>query len=151
LKRALDLLFTTPGIFPHRVSSVYLTKPVGFSSNNWFYNLVVSVWTSLSTWELMLRGLEIEIRLGRVRGRGLADRVVDLDLLFYDEAVIEGKWVQVPHPRLHERAFVLVPLSEIAPDLKHPLLGQTVRELLLGLEADQKVFCLGSLIEILKC
>ncbi len=146
LGQALRALWATPGIFPGPVSSVYLTEPVGFSSPHWFYNLVAIVRTSLSPWELVLRTLEIERQLGRVRKDGLKDRVVDIDILFYGEEVIRGSWLEVPHPRLHQRAFVLVPLCELVPEWRHPLLGHTVQELLEGLPEGSRVYRLGPLV-----
>ncbi|MBX6423002.1 2-amino-4-hydroxy-6-hydroxymethyldihydropteridine diphosphokinase [Thermosulfurimonas sp. F29] len=149
LHRALEYLSATPGVRLGRVSSLYLTEPVGFSSPNWFYNLVVTVETSLSAWELVSRGLEIELRLGRRRGRECGDRVLDIDLLFYGDLILREEWVQVPHPRLHERAFVLAPLCEIAPDLRHPVFGKTVRELWENLENRERVVRMGSLTGVL--
>jgi len=125
------------------ISSVYLTEPQGFSSENWFYNLVVAVETVLSPWELVLKGLFIEIARGRVRKGPVSDRPLDIDLLLYGEAIIAGSWVRVPHPRLHERAFVLAPLVEIAPHLRHPLLGRSVSELLNTLPPGPRIHRLG--------
>ena len=102
--------------------------------------------TSLSPWELVLRTLEIERQLGRVRKDGLKDRVVDIDILFYGEEVIRGSWLEIPHPRLHQRAFVLVPLCELVPEWRHPLLGHTVQELLEGLPEGSRVYRLGPLV-----
>lgn len=112
------------------VSPVYETAPVGFADQPAFLNAVLRLSTTLAPMTLMSRLLEIEHDLGRVRTFPNAPRSIDLDLLFYDDAVIDHPDLTVPHPRLPERAFVLVPLNDIAPDLLHPQLAVTVRGLL---------------------
>ncbi len=139
-----------PGIKLRDLSSVYLTEPVGFESAHLFYNLVARIETILSPWEVMLRCLEIELRLGRKRSGRMEDRVVDLDLLLYEREVLQGEWLSLPHPRLAERAFVLVPLVEIAPDLEHPVLRRSMRDLLRDLDSLAGVRVLGSLDHLMQ-
>lgn len=84
--------------------------------------------------------LSLEKKVGRIRRERWGPRVIDLDILFYGGEVLNEEGLQVPHPRLHRRRFVLVPLKDIAPHLKHPLLGKTVSQILSGLTEDEKVF-----------
>ncbi len=111
-------------------SPVYETAPVGFTDQPPFLNAALSLATRLGPEELMFNLLQIEHALGRVRTFPNAPRALDLDLLVYDDAVIDLPNLVVPHPRLHERAFVLVPLNDIAPDLLHPHLMVPVGDLL---------------------
>jgi 2-amino-4-hydroxy-6-hydroxymethyldihydropteridine diphosphokinase len=130
-ERAIGALARLPGVTVVAVSSLYESAPVPPASGRWFVNGVVSVVTT-STPEALLRQLHrIERRLGRpaVRARG-EDRTIDLDLLLVGSRIIDGPELVVPHPRLHQRRFVMVPLCELAPDLRHPILGLTMRELL---------------------
>lgn len=112
------------------VSSVYETDPVGFADQPAFLNAAISLQTPLAPGDLMTNLLRIERDLGRVRIFPNAPRTIDLDILLYDDAVIEAAGVTVPHPRLHERAFVLVPVADIAPNVVHPVLGVSVSDLL---------------------
>jgi len=120
-------------------SSFYRTEPMGKKDQDWFVNGVVLVETSLGPEEMLEFLLSLEKGMGRIRGERWGPRVIDLDILFYGDEVIAKEGLQVPHPRLHERRFVLIPLREISPDLKHPLLGKTVSQILSELEGEEKV------------
>jgi 2-amino-4-hydroxy-6-hydroxymethyldihydropteridine diphosphokinase len=109
-----------------RRSSVYETDPVGYLDQPAFLNMVVAVETSLSPRELLARLLKIERELGRVRTFRNAPRIIDLDILLVGSMILDEPDLQVPHPRMLERRFVMEPLSEIAPDLVHPITGRTI-------------------------
>ena len=137
LDKALSLL--SQRLKVEQVSSIYDTEPVGNINQSRFLNLVCQVYTRLTPAELLALAKGIELKLGRARGKSNFPRPIDIDILFYGDQVIETAELVIPHPRLVERAFVLIPLAEIAPDLVHPVSGKTVRELLQGITETQGV------------
>lgn len=112
-----------------RVSSIYDTAPIGVESQPNFYNCVAEIVTGLPP-EALLRHLQnIEYEIGRRPARPWGPRPIDIDLLLYSGVVMDGEFLTLPHPRMTERAFVLVPLAEIAPDAGHPPLPASIAEL----------------------
>lgn len=113
-----------------KVSNMYSTEPVGFRSEKDFLNLAVLFETSCSPAELLAKIHAVESKMGRIRTPGrVEDRIIDMDILFYDDLVLNTDELSIPHPRLHERSFVLTPLLDIVPDLVHPILHKTIWEL----------------------
>jgi 2-amino-4-hydroxy-6-hydroxymethyldihydropteridine diphosphokinase len=144
LRMALARLQTLARL--EEVSSLYETQPQGVSDQPLFLNAVCRVTTGLEPQALLrfLKNLEWEIGR-RPGGQTWGPRPIDLDILLYDDRVVDAPELKVPHPRLAERAFVLVPLAELAPELRHPLLGKTMKELLasVGQEGVKRIASAG--------
>jgi 2-amino-4-hydroxy-6-hydroxymethyldihydropteridine diphosphokinase len=127
LDRALADLRARPGIIVKRVSSYHETLPAGGPSGQEMYlNAAAEVETDLDAKTLLHALLEVEHALGRTRGERFGPRTIDLDLLLYDEETYTDEELTLPHPRMHERVFVLAPLAEIAARTRHPLLNVTI-------------------------
>ena len=120
-------------------SGWYLTEPVPRSDQPWFVNAVVSLATELGAEDLLLVLQATERQFGRVRGEPNASRTLDLDILDYRGEVMDTTSLVLPHPRLHERRFVLMPIAEIAPEWRHPILGLTAAQLLARLSSEQQI------------
>jgi len=120
-------------------SSFYKTEPLGYPDQDWFINGVIQIESDLEPYHLFYALKEIESRLGRTNTVRWGPREIDLDLLIYEDWVIQTVDLQIPHPRIQERQFVLIPLAEIDPHLIHPILHKTIRELLKEIKEDQGV------------
>ena len=138
LARAIEGLDGT-GVRVLRRSSIYETAPVDFLAQPWFLNCVVEAQTSLEPRELLGRLQSIEHSLGSRKLVRRGPRILDLDILFYGDRVTDEPGLQIPHPRLAGRRFVLFPLAEIAPDARHPILRKSAAELLAAVQDQSEV------------
>jgi 2-amino-4-hydroxy-6-hydroxymethyldihydropteridine diphosphokinase len=127
LTQALQLLSQKVNL--EKVSSIYETEPVGYKEQPLFLNLVCRITTDLNPGELLHLAKTIENKMGRIPNFRNSPRPIDIDILFYNDKIIRTQNLTIPHPRLADRAFVLIPLAELAPDLIHPELGKSIAEL----------------------
>ena len=137
IEQAIDRIADSMTV--RRVSSFYETAPVGLLDQDWFLNCAIEVETNRPPRELVSLLLRMELEMGRRRGIPGGPRTIDIDLLFYGKAVLDEEDLQAPHARLHERLFVLAPLTELCPDFVHPVLGVTVAEAARKLAGTQEV------------
>ena len=156
IQQAMQLLKDAPGIEVVECSSLYETEPVGNEYVEWFVNAVAAIETNLAPRELLAVCKDIEKRLSSLTGadgpdvirQGLSgeikSRIIDLDILFYGDKPVQSSQLIVPHPQLTRRAYALVPLLEIAPNVRHPILGKTVSEIHEALDAPEQVFLYGT-------
>jgi len=127
--KAIDLIDNIENCTVKTQSGFYRTEPVGVASQDWYVNGVIRVETGLSAQDLLRSLLSIETDMGRVRKQRWESRIIDLDILLYGHHVIDEKNLTIPHPRMHIRKFVLMPMVQLDPDLVHPVLGRTMSEL----------------------
>jgi 2-amino-4-hydroxy-6-hydroxymethyldihydropteridine diphosphokinase len=140
-RRGVDALLSSPDVHLTARSRVYRTEPVDFSDQDWFINYVIRIGTPLDPLDLLERLQRVQREAGRVdSGVRFGPRVLDLDILLYDHLILADPRLSLPHPRMHQRRFVLKPLCDIDPTLVHPIIGKDVKTLLTELaEEGQQV------------
>lgn len=128
--RAAVARLALPDLRVLRVSPIYETEPVDYTDQGWFLNLAVEVETDVPPLDLLARTQAIEQALGRVRTAPKGPRTIDIDILLYADVVLRGGTLEIPHPGMQERRFVLAPLADLAAELRHPVTHRTIREML---------------------
>jgi 2-amino-4-hydroxy-6-hydroxymethyldihydropteridine diphosphokinase len=142
--KATEYLNAHPDLTLVARSSLYQSEPFGNTDQNWFINSVVQLSTPLSQEELLRACLSIEQAMGRTRTEKWGPRIIDLDILFYDDLILKQEGLEIPHPGIAERSFVLTPMNEIAPQFIHPKLKQSIQTLLMEIPNPQQVTRLPS-------
>jgi 2-amino-4-hydroxy-6-hydroxymethyldihydropteridine diphosphokinase len=136
---ALERLAKLPETKIVKESSLYESEPLG-DSREWYVNGAIEIETELKLDLLLKKFKNIERAMGRKKARKRwGARIIDIDILLYDTVILEKKNLKIPHPEMHNRKFVLIPLSEIAPQVIHPVIGGTISELLINVKDDKKV------------
>ncbi|MBI3769236.1 MAG: 2-amino-4-hydroxy-6-hydroxymethyldihydropteridine diphosphokinase [Deltaproteobacteria bacterium] len=140
IREAEEKLAALPETRIVKASSLYESEPHG-NAKTWFVNSVLEIETEFEADELLKRTRAIESAMGRkrVKGKRWGSRIIDLDLLLFDSQTINKRNLKIPHPEMHKRRFVLLPLSELAPHVTHPQLGTTISELLGGVKDPKRV------------
>jgi 2-amino-4-hydroxy-6-hydroxymethyldihydropteridine diphosphokinase len=143
IREAEERLAALPATRIVKASSLYESEPLG-NAKTWFVNSVLEIETEFEPDELLKRTKAIETAMGRkrVKGKRWGSRIIDLDILLFDSQTIGKRTLKIPHPEMHKRRFVLLPLSELAPHVTHPQLGTTISELLGGLKDQKRVVLL---------
>ena len=145
IQNAIHALSKTEGITLQKISSVYKTDPVGYEAQAEFLNGVAAIQTSLSPLSLLHILKDIETEVGRQHRIRWGPREIDLDILIYGDLCLQTEKLIIPHPEMHLRGFVLVPLAEIAPDLVHPIFQESIQTLLNRLDDDKSISESGSI------
>jgi 2-amino-4-hydroxy-6-hydroxymethyldihydropteridine diphosphokinase len=128
--REVERLLVDAGVQILQKSPIYETEPVGLKNQGWFLNMVVEAETDLSAQELLQIVKQVESSMGREKANKWGPRIIDIDILLFGQEVVDSEDLQIPHRLMHKRKFVLIPFNEIAPDVLHPKIKKTVKELL---------------------
>ena len=150
IQQATSLLGSNPDINIVATSSFYESEPWQMDSEKWFVNAIVQITTTMLPEELLDECKRIEAQLGRKtepNTKSYTDRQIDIDIVFYDNSMIKTDRLTIPHPLFHHRAFMLVPMLEIAEDFVHPVFGKTVEQLYDDLENPEAVYLYGTRVE----
>jgi 2-amino-4-hydroxy-6-hydroxymethyldihydropteridine diphosphokinase len=151
ISHAVGLLSMSNRVKVVKTSSFYETEPWGNKNQNWFVNAAVAIDTDYSPTELLKYCQDIESKMGRIRNERWGQRIIDIDILTYDDLIIpqgenqSGDSLIIPHPLMHLRAFVLVPMLEVKSDLVHPVFKKTISELYDELDNPEDVFLYGTI------
>ena len=137
--KAVERINAHPDLTLVARSSLYQSEPFGITNQDWFVNSVAQLTTSLSPGKLLRACLSIEQAMGRTRAKKWGPRIIDLDILFYDDLILKQEGLKIPHPGIAERSFVLAPMNEIAPEFIHPKHKKSIQTLLLEIPNPQQV------------
>ena len=146
IQQATSLLRMNGNINIVATSSFYETEPWGMKSDSWFVNAVIQISTTLSPDDLLDECQRIEVQLGKKsrQGKDYSDRTIDIDIIFYDRLILNNERLTIPHKYFHKRAFMLIPMLEIAEDFVHPFFGKTVANLYDAIENPEMVCLYGT-------
>lgn len=130
LKKAIELLSSNHIIYNFSVSSIYESEPVGYLNQPWFFNIAIAGYTDFEPEELLSKCKNIESAIGRLNREHWHEREIDIDIIFYNNIIIDNDMLTIPHKHLHNRLFVLIPVSQIAEQFVHPIFNKSIKDLL---------------------